>query len=658
MTAARRILVVDDEEPTRRNLKAYLEDLGYEVAVAATGREACDVARRERPDLVLTDLRMPEMGGLDLVRALRESSPETPVIIVSGAGDVRAAIAAINEGAWDYIVKPVEHRGQIDVVLQRAFERARLLEENRRHQARLEATVAERTRELVERERTFRIVADHTVDWEWWRAPDGRFLYCSPSCLRMTGYSRSEFTADPTLLDRIVHPEDGARMWSHLHSTDTRTRGTLEFRIVRRDGAVRWIEHDCQPIHTDDGTFLGWRAGNRDHTERRGLEAQILRMQRQESVGRIASGVAHDLNNILSPIMMAGDLLQAVPLEPAARRCVDLLRASAARGADLVKQLLLYSRGVDGQPTTVDLCEEVRSTLGLVRETFPKHINIRVNLPAERTPIRADRTQLQQVILNLCVNARDAITESGTLTLAVERVELDADARLSNPRAHPGVYAVLAVTDTGTGMAADVLDSIFDPFFTTKPPGESSGLGLSTVQGIVTAYDGFIEVRTQPGEGSQFSVYFPSAETFVQAAASEEAPAPAPGSGRTVLVVDDENLLGEMTKRLLEANGYTVIRADDGAQAIDIFRRKRRSIQVVLMDLCMPGLDGFATIERLETIDPSVRVIAVSGLEQLREKALQTSPVVKRFLAKPWKRNQLLTAVHEVISATGRGGTA
>ena len=388
MTAARRILVVDDEEPTRRNLKAYLEDLGYEVSVAANGREALDASCLAPVDLVLTDLRMPEMGGIDLVRALRQSCPDTPVVIVSGAGDVRDAIAAINEGAWDYVVKPVEHRGQIEVVMQRAFERARLLEENRRHQANLEATVAERTAQLRERAQTLRIVADNTFAWETWEAPDGRFLYCSPSCLRITGYSREEFTGDSTLLDRIVHPEDRGRISSHLSSVDEApAHQPLVFRIVRLDGAVRWIEHECQPIHAEDGTFLGRRGSHRDHTERRNLELQILRMQRQESLGRIASGVAHDLNNILSPIMMAGDLLQSSALDPAAQRYVELLRSSAARGADLVKQLLLYSRGIDAQPSDVDLCEEVRSALRLVTETFPKHIDIRLNLPSERSPI-------------------------------------------------------------------------------------------------------------------------------------------------------------------------------------------------------------------------------------------------------------------------------
>ena len=499
-------------------------------------------------------------------------------------------------------------------------------------------------------------MADNTFAWETWEAPDGRFLYCSPSCLRITGYSREEFTGDSTLLGRIVHPEDRGRILSHLSSVDAApAHAPLVFRIVRLDGAIRWIEHECQPIHAEDGTFLGRRGSHRDHTERRNLELQILRMQRQESLGRIASGVAHDLNNILSPIMMAGDLLQGSALDPAAQRYVELLRSSAARGADLVKQLLLYSRGIDGQPSDVDLSEEVRSAIRLVTETFPKHIDVRLNLPSDKSPIRADPTQLQQVVLNLCVNARDAMPESGTLTLSVERVELDEEARLTNPNARPGVYAVLAVADTGTGIPADVLDNIFDPFFTTKPLGQGSGLGLSTVQGIVAAHGGFVEVRTQPDGGSQFSVYFPSAPSVAQRAATADlTPPPHRGNGQLILVVDDEKIVGEMTQRLLHANGYTVLRADGGLQAIEIFSRKRESICAVLTDLCMPQLDGFATIQRLAELDENVRVLAVSGLEQLRDKALNTSPVVRRFLAKPWQKNQLLAALHEVLTATDR----
>lgn len=658
VTPPRRVLVVDDEEPIRRNFKAYLVDRGYDVAVAANAREACDVCRLEPPDLVLTDLRMPEMDGLELVRALRQAHPGTPVVIVSGAGDVREAIAAINEGAWDYVVKPVEHAGQLEVVMQRAFERARILEEVRQHRTNLEALVTERTNDLRERERTLRIVADNTYDWEWWRTDDGTFLYCSPSCARVTGYSREAFMADPDLHDRLVHPDDRRSVREHGGNRDASAPELLEFRMRHLDGTIRWIERICRPILADDGTALGRRGSNRDITDRKRLEAQILRMQRQECLGRMASGIAHDLNNILSPIMMAGDLLRDGSLTSQEQRFVELLRTSAVRGADLVKQLLIYGRGVEGPRTELDLREEVRSTARLVSETFPNHIEIRLELPAGASPIQADRTQLHQVILNLCVNARDAMPEHGTLTLAVEHVELDADARLSNPRAQPGVYAVLAVADTGTGMPAEVIDHAFDPFFTTKPLGEGSGLGLSTAQGIVAAHGGFIEVRSQPGEGSQFSVYFPVAPQVAERATVEVVPAPRAGSGQLVLVVDDEKIVGEMTQRLLQANGYNVLRADEGPQAIEIVRRKNGAVQVVLMDLCMPRVDGFATIQRLEELDPSVRVIAVSGMAQLREKALRTSPVVRGFVAKPWKKDQLLAALHDVLAASDRGGVA
>lgn len=648
-----RVLVVDDEEAIRRNVKAALEDGGYAVATASDGEQALREADAFGPDVVLTDLRMPGMSGVDLIRALRSRDDTLPTVVVSGAGDVRQAMAAIREGAWDYLVKPVDDDGGLDVAIRRNVDRSRLLRQNRRYQADLESLVERRTSELRDREQHLRIVADNTYDWEWWIAPDGRFLYCSPSCERLTGCSRPQLEADSDLFIRLVHPEDRERVHERIRSERAHDESGLEFRLLRPDGTTRWIDLIHQPLYDERGGYLGQRGSARDITERKRLESLVLRMQRQESLSRLSSGIAHDLNNVLAPIMMAGDLLRTASLTEAERECVEMIRTSSERGADMVRQLLTYSRGVDGHRTPLNPGAIVRDVARMVSETFPKDIEVRLNVPAESWPVAADRTQLHQVVLNLCVNARDAMPRGGTLSMAIDRVELDAVGASLMPPARPGLYVVLTVADSGHGIPPETLDKIFDPFFTTKAPGQGTGLGLSTVHGIVSSHGGFIDVHSAAGVGSEFRVYLPAAAALGAPAAEEtEAVAVKRGTGQRVLVVDDERFVREMLRCTLETHGYAVTVADSGPRALELYGQRPGGYDVVLMDTWMPHMDGLSTIRRLARVDPRAHVIAMSGLAEVRETALGTSPVVKTFLMKPWRTVDLLSAIHDVRTDT------
>lgn len=651
------ILVVDDEEAIRRNFKAHLEDLGHHVLTAADGRLALDMCARATPDVVLTDLRMPGMDGRVLVAALRQQAPETPVVVVSGTGDIREAVGAIREGAWDYVLKPIDYGAELDITINRCVERARLLTATSRYQSDLEALVTERTAELRERENRLAIVADNTYDWEWWIAPDGRFLYCSPSCERITGWTREEFVDNPGLFIELIHADDRSRVEHHLSRQQTADLGHFEFRIVHRDGTLRWGDLICQPIVGGDGALLGHRGSIRDHTDRKNMESQLLRMQRQESLGRLASGIAHDLNNVLAPVMMAGDLLQTAPLNENGRECVEMIRASAARGADMVKQLLLYGRGADGRRSSVEPARVVREVVRMVKETFPKDIEVRLALSEAPWLIEADRTQIHQVVLNLCVNARDAMAGGGVLTLATECVEVDAAASAQYPQAKPGRYVVLTVSDTGTGIPHEIVDKIFDPFFTTKPQGHGTGLGLSTVQGIVASHGGFVDVQTEPGRGSTFLVYLPSTGTAGDAIDDDPGGIQGSprGSGQTILVVDDEAMVRNLVQRALEGAGYHVVTADGGEKALAIYGRLGPRIGLVLMDLWMPHVNGFTAIQRLARMDRQVRVIAISGLAEARDEALRLGPVVRHFLVKPWRTTELLRLVSEVLASRQEG---
>ena len=353
---------------------------------------------------------------------------------------------------------------------------------------------------------------------------------------------------------------------------------------------------------------------NTDITEMKQLEAQFRRAQRLEIIGTLAGGIAHDLNNVLAPISMSLSLMRKRLSDEKSMRILATVESSVRRGTDIVRQVLTFARGAEGDRVILQPKHVVREVEKITRETFTRSIDVQSDLPRDLWKIHGDGTQLHQVLMNLCVNARDAMPTGGILKLKGENVTLtEADARI-HLDAHAGEYVLLTVADSGTGIPNEIMEKIFDPFFTTKEVGKGTGLGLSTVLGIVKGHGGFIIVQSEESRGTEFRIYLP-------AAVGEEAPdqeeqyceGPA-GKGETVLVVDDESSVREIAKETLEANGYEVLLARDGAEAIAVFAQQRDRVRVVLTDLVMPYLDGSATIRALRKIDSRVKIIAASGL--------------------------------------------
>jgi nitrogen-specific signal transduction histidine kinase len=386
-----------------------------------------------------------------------------------------------------------------------------------------------------------------------------------------------------------------------------------------------------------------------DITERKSLETHLLRTQRLESVGRLASGIAHDLNNILAPMLMVPPLLREAIPDPELRKMLDLIETNAQRGSNIIKQLLTFGRGLEGERVPVQLRALVTDMSGIIRETFHKNIITRRETPLDTWLVSGDATQLHQVLMNLCVNARDAMPEGGTLTLKLENQEFDESFARMTPGAKPGRYVCLSVTDTGEGIAPEHLDKIYDPFFTTKELGKGTGLGLSMVLGIVQSHGGFIQVHSQPGRGTQFKVYLPASET-AEAQPASQANQPLPqGGGELVLVVDDESSVRQVTRKLLERNGYHVIEAAEGADGITQYVAHRQEVQVVVTDLAMPVMDGPAFIRVLRRLNPQVRVIAVSGYQSKSSLPPDLGVPGEAHLSKPFTGAMLLQAMQRVL---------
>jgi PAS domain S-box-containing protein len=753
-------------------------------------------------------------------------------------------------------------------------------------------------KELRESEKRYRTVADFTYDWEYWVEAEGNFLYCSPSCERITGYSAKEFIDDPDLMNRIIHPDDRNKMLDHFNKVRKESPQAVDatdFHIIRRDGEIRWIGHACLPVYAQGGQPVGRRGSNRDITDRkraeeeiqqseeryrslvedsfdgifiqkgfkivfansrlyemlgyspgelegmdhwlvyhpddqdlirqravarvRGekvisqyevmlrkkdgasfpaeisarlvqidgeigiqiwlrdisgrrrseeaqkrlataieqsiesvmitdrngkiqyinpaferisgyrkeevigrdtrflksdrldssfykdqltairsgkpwkgrllsqkkdgqifyedvaispvrdssgeiinfvdvghdvtenveLQMQLLQAQKMEAIGTLAGGIAHDFNNLLQIVLGYSEVVLLRKKE-GEHDYADLQQIYQAgkRGADLVKSLMTFSRKVETKLVPVNLNQEITQVQHLLSNTIPKTINITLHLNGNLDSIKADPSQIGQVLMNLGVNARDAMADGGILTFETLNVQLDKEYCDTHLEAKPGSYILLTVSDTGQGMDRETLSHIFEPFFSTKEVGKGTGLGLATVYGIVKQHGGHITCYSEPGLGTTFNIYLPT----IEKERDSEAPTvenPIPGGTETILLVDDEEALRELGSTLLNEFGYKVITANDGKQALDIYQREGDHISLIILDLIMPVMDGKKCLEEILLVNPNTKVVMASGYSEGGPASGATAGRAKGFVQKPYNMRELLTTVREVL---------
>ena len=410
------------------------------------------------------------------------------------------------------------------------------------------------------------------------------------------------------------------------------------------------VESSWTLVRKADGQPKSILAFSVDITEQRKLEHQVARNQRIESLGTLSSGIAHDLNNVLTPIMMSIGLLKDQAHDPTLSKLIAGLESSTQRGAQLVKQILTFGRGVKGERIPISLRAVAREIQILVQETFPKSIQLECNLPDSLWIVIGDPTQIDQILLNLAINARDAMPNGGKLTFTFENAVVDQTAAATNSEIRPGSYVRIQITDTGIGMTQAILERIFEPFFTTKPAGQGTGLGLSTTLGIVKSHGGFINVYSEPGKGSTFKVYLPARATgeFSEMEPQKEQILTR-GHGELILLVDDEEAICSTVKKILERFGYRVITAANGAEAVSLYATQGKEIAVVITDMHMPIMDGPATIIALQSINPRVKIIGSSGLAANGGVAKAASSGVRHFVSKPYSTEKILRTLRDIL---------
>ncbi len=482
---------------------------------------------------------------------------------------------------------------------------------------------------------------------------NGLIVFSNAACNAMFGYDSGELIAQHFSIIKNTPPEE-----SHLAMDEL-------FSYLREKGA--WMGE--MSSRKKDGTAFVTRsrisvleiAGVRsfvavveDITEKKSMEAQFLRSQRMESVGRLSSGIAHDMNNILTPIFLSAFMLRRELSAEDHEKMLGNIETNAQRGADLIKQLLTFGCDAGGQRQVVQTNRLVSDMMKIMTGTFPKSINMSSRTSDEVWPVLGDATQLHQVLLNLCVNARDAMPLGGALALTTENIRLDENFAAMNVDAAPGPYVLLRVTDTGEGIPPEVIDKIFDPFFTTKETGKGTGLGLSTVMGIVKSHQGFVNLRSRVGVGTTFEIYLPAAPDAVVATIAAPAPEAPRGQGEMILIVDDEVAIRDVVQKTLIGHGYRVLTAGDGTEAIAQFSVHRGEIKAVLTDIMMPFMDGVTLSRTLKKMDPTIRITASSGMGSAKGRqdkaAALNSLQINTFLHKPYTAGEILTAIGDLFS--------
>jgi hypothetical protein len=746
-----KILLVEDNPGDVRLLQEFLWDVTsvkLQLKQAQELEEALNFLEKERFDVILLDLLLPDSEGLETFLKIHHQAPAIPIIVLTGFDDDTLATRAMQEGAQDYLVKGQVNGDLLVRSMRYAIERQRTEEALRQSEERFRVALknspifvfnqdkdlrytwvynpsfgvtaeeilgkrdsdficaedAERlttikrdvlttgigTREEVsittalgtqyydltveplqnesqevvgitcasidiserklaeEKIRQQAALLDVTTDAIIVRDLENRILFWNKSAENLYGWQAQEVFGKNA--NEVLYKEIPPEVEAALSTVISKGQWQGEVTKVTKSRKEILVESRWTLVCDEQGKPISILSVDTDITQKKLLEAQLFRAQRLESIGTLASGIAHDLNNILTPILAVAQLL---PLKfpdvyEQDNHLLEILENSAKRGADLVKQVLSFARGVEGKRMALQLKHLIREVVKILKETFPKSVEVYIDIAPDLWLVSGDGTQLHQVLMNLCVNARDAMLNGGTLSICAENLLIDENYARMHLEAKTGPYTVTTVSDTGVGIPREVLDRIFEPFFTTKEQGKGTGLGLSTVIGIVKSHGGFVNVYSEVGSGTSFKIYLPAVQEM-EAQPAQEVEILA-GQGELILVVDDEPSIQEITKASLETYNYKILTANDGIEAIAMYAQHKHEISAVLIDMMLPALDGLTAMRTLQKINPQVKIIASSGLMSSSKLAAVMGSGAKTFLSKPYTLKELLHTLQVVLS--------
>lgn len=637
MTQEKRILLVEDSATDAELIARTLRSVRFAFTLKRVDTAADLIVELANapPDMILVDFQLPTLDAFDLLALLHERQLDIPVIVVTGTLSDDAAALCLERGAVDYALK--DRLVRLPSAINRALDEKRLRSE------RLNALTA-----LAESEQRFRQITE-SIDEVFWLADvtKSEMIYVSPAYEEIWGRPCESAYATPSSWLDSVHREDrdhvrNAALKQAFENYD------IEYRIVRPDGGVRWIHDRAFPITDSEGRVYRIAGVAEDITQRRELEQQFRQAQKMEAVGQLAGGIAHDFSNLLTIITGYSQLgLSGLREEDPLRSNLKQIQKAALRAASLTRQLLAFSRRQVLQPRVLDLNQVISNVEGMLGRLIGADIQLETELDPHLDLVKTDPGQIEQVIFNLAINARDAMPQGGILTIETGNVLLDEVYAHKHPSVSPGWYAMIAVSDTGIGMDQETRSHIFEPFFTTKESGKGTGLGLATVYGIIKQSGGSIWVYSEPGRGSTFHIYLPRAEGT--AAEPETVPVVSSSHGsETILLAEDDENFRKLVREILDKNSYTVLEAKDADEAIKIAKESNQPIHILLTDVIMPHVMGPELAREVATHQPDIKVIYMSGYT---DKAVQRCGVLDasvNFIAKPFAMETLLEKIRHV----------
>jgi PAS domain S-box-containing protein len=670
-----KILVVDDDDNSRVFLERALRSQQYDVAGAANGHIALEKTYQWHPDLIVSDILMPGMNGFELCRRIKtEDRLRTiPFIFYTATFvDQKDEKLAMALGASRFLIKPMDPTDFFRAVREviREYETNKLSVPDRplaemkdvcQMQAealarKLDKKVRELETErkaLLESEGRFRALTESTSDWIWEMDRYGVYTYSSPKIRDLLGYG-PEDVIGKTPFDLMS--SDEANNAAHVFKLIIESKKpfkAFEIAALHKGGRKVVLEKSGVPFFDSSGNLKGYRGIDRDITERKKLEEQLLQSQKLEAIGQFAGGIAHDFNNMLTVIMGYGETLKIdLDRDGSSQHYVDMILTSAKKAADLTQQILAFSRKQIISPKQTDLRGLIEGIEKLLRRLIGEDIEINITYADRDLTVMVDAGQLEQILMNLCTNARDAMPDGGSIFISTGTAFLDSEYIRTYDVENAGTYALITVTDTGKGMDEPTKQRIFEPFFTTKEIGSGTGLGLATAYGIIKQHKGHINVYSEPGKGSTFKIYLPLIESSREEGERGEVMPPERGS-ETILIAEDDGDVRTLTRDVLLKYGYEVIEAVDGEEAIDQLRQYRDIIRLVVMDVIMPRKSGKEVYDEIREIKPGIKLLFTSGYTSdiINEKGILAEGV--DFISKPLMPQDLLRKIREILDKQG-----
>ena len=637
-----RALIVEDSGTLSGILSKTFTDHGYKTDTALTGAEATEKFTANTPDVVVLTYPLPDVASDALLEDFRRTNPDVVCIMMTLDPRPELALEWIKKGADAHVRMPFQPEYLIELCARFRRERSLL---------RVEDFLKQRTQQLYEAEKRYRSIFENAVEGIFQSTPDGRYITVNPAFAKMCGYESPEkMMADVADIEKQLYVSEDRQEIKRLLEKEGRVR-ELETAFRRKDGSRLWASVNATAVRGEKGNTLCYEGTVVDITERKRLEAQIIQSQKMEAVGTLAGGIAHDFNNILASIIGYTELaiLKGISEGSQAGDCLAQVLKASQRARDLVKQILMFSRQSDVEKKPVQLTPIIKETVKFLRATLPTNIEIKRRISATSDVVLADPIQIHQVLMNLCTNAAHAMRQEGGV-LKIMMTDMDADdpsESLPTPRNDVRCLAI-SVSDTGHGIDPEHLDKIFDPFFTTKSSGEGTGMGLSVVYGIVKDLNGNITVQSEQNKGATFSISLPRCEE--QFVPSSPLPLSSlPTGSECVLLVDDEESLVNMVQDMLHYLGYKVIPAMGSMEALDAFRTLPEQFDLVITDLTMPEMSGFALADELLKIRPDIPILLCTGLGQAITVKEAISRGIRQVLMKPFTMENCAIIVREIL---------